>query len=210
MLRILYVCDCLPHPPTSGGRQRTNVLLRALQSYGRTDFVHVARDGTVFPELAEDCRERYGMVASVEPRPRGAYFPWRLIRPAVAKSVDRFATAFGGKGVYYRPDAGVRAIVDRLIEENEYDLVVGRYLVPTAMTGVLDYADRMPIILDLDDVDHLMANEKPDPSMPFWKRAALKYQRRQISAAVNPLLDKAAHLWVTAGEDAKSLGAGRA
>jgi len=210
MLRILYICDCLPHPPTSGGRQRTNVLLRALRGYGETDFVHVARDGAVFHGLAEDCRERYGMVASVEPRARGTYFPWKLVRPVAVKSVDRVATAIGSRRVYYRADEGVKAVVDRLMAENKYDLVVGRYLVPTAMSGVLDYADRLPIVLDLDDVDHLVANEKGSGSMPLLRRVALTYQRRQISAAATPLLEKAAHLWATAGEDAEAIGAVRA
>jgi glycosyltransferase involved in cell wall biosynthesis len=93
------------------------------------------------------------------------------------------------------------------MQHNEYDVIVSRYLYPVAMAGLLNQG-RVPVLIDLDDVDHVVARGNIDPSTPWVRRFVYSMQRPQIERAVPPLLNAASHLWVSAVDDLPYLGSG--
>lgn len=209
MLRILCISHCLPHPATSGGNQRTALLLRALAEFGATDLIQVCRHGPVSSALFEYCREKFHLLCAIEPLERGKFGPWRLFRPLHPTLVDRLAQVFGDQAITYRPDPRVREAVIEAMSRRHYDLIVGRLLYPTAMADVLQNSARVPVVIDLDDVDQLVARENIKASTPWFRRLVFSRQRPQIERATPPLLAAAAHLWVSASGDAHTLESAR-
>jgi glycosyltransferase involved in cell wall biosynthesis len=65
------------------------------------------------------------------------------------------------------------------------------------------------VIIDVDDVDHRVAEENGHPSVPWYKRMAFVRQAREIRHAALPLFPKASHLWVAASEDAEEFDPNR-
>jgi hypothetical protein len=73
------------------------------------------------------------------------------------------------------------------------------------MAGVLEESPGIPVLIDLDDVDHLVAREMAHDSIPWYKRAVFARQRPQIERAAPQAMRGAAHLWVACREDGKAL-----
>jgi polysaccharide biosynthesis protein PslH len=209
MSRILFITHALPFPPHLGGNQRTALLQRALNKHGQTDLLFVSRYGQLPQEMIEEGRKNHGLVESVALPRRGSLPPWNLIRRISPKIVDRFATAFGTQAVWYRPDAGLSAAVQKALAARQYDVIISRHLYPAAMSGILQHPPGLPVIVDADDVDHIVAEENGHPSVPFYKRVAFSRQTRQIRREALPLFAKATHLWVAAAQDAADLDASR-
>jgi glycosyltransferase involved in cell wall biosynthesis len=209
MLRILCIAHNLPHDPTTGGGQRTALLMRALSHFGKTDLINVARYSPVHPAVMEDCRKKYNLLAAVQPLPRGHYKPWKFVRRLKPSLVDRMARVAGTQTIMYRVDPNVRNVVRKAMAENHYDVIVGRFLYPTAMAGLLEDPVDVPILIDLDDVDHIVVREATHRSIPFMRRALNSLHRPQIERVVPPLMNAAAHLWVAAESDAREFEPGR-
>jgi glycosyltransferase involved in cell wall biosynthesis len=209
VLRILCITHCLPYPPTTGGSQRTALLLRALAQYGMTDLIQVCRYGPMQPALFEYCRGRFNLIAAIEPVHRGKYKPWNLVRPLRPKIVDRLARVLGDQTIMYRPDPRVRQAVQKAMSDTEYDVIIGRYLYPVAMADLLKNQADIPVLVDLDDVDHIVARENANRSTPWVRRVVYSMHRPQIERVVPPLLNAASHLWVSAVDDARNLGSAK-
>ena len=87
------------------------------------------------------------------------------------------------------------SVFRRALAEHDYDLVVGRYLRPTALSGALDCA---PLILDVDDLDYdPLRTQLVDPSTPIWRRPLIAHHLRQLERFVPVLLARCEHLWVS-------------
>jgi glycosyltransferase involved in cell wall biosynthesis len=119
--------------------------------------------------------------------------------------VDRLARALGDQTIVYRPDPKVAQVVREAMQRNHYDVIVGRYLYPVAMAGLLNQG-QVPVLVDLDDVDHVVARGNTDRSTPWVRRFVYSIHRPQIERAVPPLLNAASHLWVSAVDDVPYLG----
>ncbi|MDP9089317.1 MAG: glycosyltransferase family 4 protein [Pseudomonadota bacterium] len=204
-MRILCLTHTLPYPATTGGNQRTALLLRALAQHGPTDLIQVCRYGPTAALSLEGCRQRFNLIAAVEPTEPGTYKPWNLIRPLQPVMVDRLARALGDQTIVYRPDPKVMQVVREAMQNNHYDAIVSRYLYPVAMAGLLNQRN-VPVLVDLDDVDHVVARDNTDRSTPLVRRLVYSMQRPQIERAVPPLLNAASHLWVSATDDVPFLG----
>jgi glycosyltransferase involved in cell wall biosynthesis len=121
--------------------------------------------------------------------------------------VDRLARVLGDQTIMYRPDTRVTQVVREAMKENKYDVIVGRYLYPVAMADLLNQG-HVPVLIDLDDVDHVVARDNIDRSTPWLRRAVYSMHRPQIEKVVPPLLNAASHLWVAAVDDVPYLGSG--
>jgi hypothetical protein len=202
MRRILCISHVLPFPPNIGGNQRTALLVRALSKYAPVDMIFVGKWGPLPRELADEARREHGLIDEVTLHRRGTLPPWNLVRPLSAKIVDRLASAFGTQAVWYRPDERLTGSVQKALAGQKYDLIISRHLYPAAMAGILHQPPGIPVIVDVDDVDHVVAAENLHPSVPLYKRLAFARQTKQIRDAAVPLFAKASHLWVAAAQDA--------
>jgi glycosyltransferase involved in cell wall biosynthesis len=203
-LTILFITGGTPWPVYAGVNQRTHLLLRALRRCGTVDTVINSRYATVSDEDAERLREQYGVIARLVPHDPGADGPWRLIRRVSPEWASRAARHIGGPGLEYRPQEHLRCWLAERLQENPYDLIVGRYLRTLASSGALAW---QPVILDLDDYDcATQASRLQAPGLSALDRYSLRRQRRRLEKIVPRLLNRCAHIWVASGEDQKLLG----
>jgi polysaccharide biosynthesis protein PslH len=209
MRRILCISHVLPFPPNIGGNQRTALLFRALAKYAPIDMIFVGRWGPLPKDLAEEARQNHRLVDEVTLRRPGTRPPWSLVRRFSPKIVDRLASAFGTQAVLYQPDPTLSGAVQKALGAQKYDLIISRHLYPAAMSGILRKPPGIPVIVDVDDVDHIVAAENLHPSVPLYKRMAFSRQTRQIRDAAIPLFGRASHLWVAAEQDTVDFEPGR-
>lgn len=203
MLRILCISHALPYPLTVGGHQRTALILQSLSKFGETDLILLARYGLLPESVYEEGRRDHRLIEAVTPLSAGSHAPWKFLRPISPKMVDRVAAAFGSQAIQYQPDPIVRAAVEKILSQTKYDLIVSRHLYPAAMAGLLGASPKIPVIIDADDVDYIVASENSHPSVPRLKRIAFAMQRRQVRPVTLPLFRSASHIWVPAVQDAQ-------
>jgi polysaccharide biosynthesis protein PslH len=148
-------------------------------------------------------REKFNLVECVRSAARGEHGLWRLFRPIHPRLVDRVAHNVGRRSVDYAPDCATRSAFRRTIEHHSYTAIVGRYLLPTAKAGALGQSDRrVPIILDVDDLDTEVYRTKIGvPGLAAWKRAVVRRHLDQLERIVAELLPKFDHVWVTSPLD---------
>ena len=162
-------------------------MYRALAELGDVEMFIV---GSNLRPSFKVAKERYNIVGSCQPMPRGERSFMRLVRPVHPKAIDLVATAFGRRARDYEPDPRVAAAVNEVLESRRYDLVVGRYLRPTIKTGLFG---RMPLVVDMDDLDtdvYETRLERPglDPITRVIVRSHAR-QMHEIMHRVVPLTD---------------------
>ena len=196
--RILLVTMGVTHPPTGGGRQRNNLLLRALQHIGDVDVVAI--DGSPLDQREElYMREHEGLKAVLRMPLHGDLPPWRWFAPLNPKLVQRLAHNLGNRRRLYRPRPPIDQVVRRLQEERRYDVVVGRYLL-YAMTAGLHQHPRS--ILDVDDVDTEKYRYRiNDPNEVFWHRWVLRRHLKHLQPIMGENLPLFKALWVANPSD---------
>lgn len=194
-MRFLFVSHSLPYPLTNGGNQRTALLLRALQELGEVDLLLMHGETPPDESVLSHLRQHYNLLACL-PMPRRAERPgWQRLRPLHPRLVDRLAHHLGRDAIHYRKHERVASILDRAVANGSYDLIIGRYLKPSAMSGALDYT---PIVLDVDDLDYeLWRTRLEDPTAPALKRPFFRHHLRQLKRLVPRLLAQCERLWVS-------------
>jgi len=196
--RILLVTMGFTHPPTIGGRQRNNLLLRALQQIGDVDLVAI--DGRPLDHQDElYMRAHHGLQAVVRMPIHVELPPWRWLAPLHPRLIERLAHNLGKRKRVYQPRQPVAQAVHRLQEERHYDLVVGRYL-QYAMTAGLHLHPHS--ILDVDDVDTEKYRSRiDDPNEVFWHRWVLRSHLNQLQPILRENLPRFTALWVSNPSD---------
>ena len=196
--RILLVTHCLPYPPVSGGRQRTYFLHKALSSIGDVDvlLMQKLKDPRFVQELCQHCN----IVETVDPLPRGQRSTLRPVRPLAPKLVDRLATTLGDRGRDYTPDPNAAEAFQRLVASTQYDLIVGRFIRPTALA--LSGQDLPPVMIDVDDIDFVryqtwIRRRGTDP----LTRLLVGRHLRRVREVLPPFIRRCAHLWVASPRD---------
>ena len=128
---------------------------------------------------------------------------WRWLRSLSGPLAERVAYHVGRDAVRYREHERVSSVLHRALDARRYDLVVGRYLKPTAVSGALDYG---PLILDVDDLDYdPLRTRLIGPSTSVWKRPLIAHHLRQLERLVPPLLAECEYLWVSNRADQDEL-----
>jgi glycosyltransferase involved in cell wall biosynthesis len=191
-LRILFVTSVSPFPPTAGGNQRSNLLLRAVRELGEVDLILYTRDGLEdeLPTLERD----FGLVERIPWDLAGRAFPFSLVYPLAPARVQNIAGTLMPRTLDYRPVAKVARRIRKRIAERKYDLVVGRYLLPTLKTGCLGST---PALLDLDDIDsHVYRERLKQPGLSFARRVANWWQAFQITRLLPSRLRLFERIWV--------------
>ncbi|HMN95669.1 MAG TPA: glycosyltransferase [Phycisphaerales bacterium] len=209
--RALLVTAVPPHPPTTGGAQRTNLIHRALARIADVDLF-LLRDRREFPadDLAS-LESRFGLVACVPRRRRGEWLPWSLARRFAGARVDRVAHHLGSVAVEFRPDPRIAQAAKAMVAARRYDFAVARYLTAAAKC---DLFDSLPVLLDVDDLDLEVVASRVAASMggapggagrvsvkTLLRRTLERRHLRQLQGIVDPLLRRCAGHWIAKEAD---------
>lgn len=135
----------------------------------------------------------------VEPLKRGELLPWRYLRPCAPSLVDNIAYNLGRRELDYARDPKVGAVLDRMLAQRRYDLIVGRHLKYPSKAGALSYS---PTIVDVDDSElELYRSIIQDRCTGSLRRVVLKQRIRSLDKIVPRLMGQSTCLWVSKEED---------
>lgn len=198
MSKILLVTASVPHPTDNGGRQRTNLLFRALSAHHEVSLLVVASPARVVDRVLLE--SEFGLLDVVAPLELRERLPWRWLRRIRAYPVDRLAEWIGPCDIGYQVEPNARRALDACLSSTSYDLIVGRYLTAVARTGALD--TRLPVLLDVDDHDvDLVRSELEAPGVSALRKPGLRRRLRKLREHVPTLLCKCRGLFVCSSED---------
>src|SRR6185369_7278490 len=184
-------------PPDAGDRQRTSLMLDALQSFAEVDLL-LQRHEEVAPEVVERVISRCRVLFAPLTR-RGQRGLWRLIRPLAAHPVDRLAHNLGRTSVGYSPDPAIAPVFEAAHAERPYAAAICRHLVPLARAGTLG---RIPTLLDSDDLDIEVYRTRLNATPPgSWQRWVLGQHLRGLRRIVPRMHTRCAHIWIATPED---------
>ena len=197
-MRILYVAPHLPISPTSGGVQRTALLLSALQELGIVDAVFLPAqhpDQAALAAVQSIDARRW-----VESTDRIAQ-SWlqRLNLPSwllLNNGIGAFLTGGRHRWQPYQP------LVDEAGDLGGYDLVVARYL---SAACILDLFRHPRLVIDVDDYDPDRQRQRLG-NAGWLKGLTLRRVLRYSEAAHHQFLPRAAHCWVSNPSDRQHPG----
>ncbi len=198
-LRILYVTNRVPGNMNRGDTQRATILYRALAAAGHVETVLLADPAIFHPDRSPTLRNDFGVIDCHRLPQPGEYGPWRWFRSLRPGLIDRLAHNLGDPAVTYNLHAELADILHRHIQQGGYDLVVSRYLQPTAAAGLLDHR---PLLLDLDDIDMVSVHSRMHrPEVGRLQQYFLQRKFDAIQRTVPPLLGRWSLGWVCCPED---------
>lgn len=196
-MRILFITSVSPYPVTAGGNQRSNLLYRALSEFADVDLALYSRDD--LPDVRQKLKDDFRLIAQFPWKLAGMSFPFSFFYRIHPKAVQAVAATLLPRRLDYRPDPSAAFKLRALLQKNSYDLVVGRYLLPTLKSGVLGY---VPTVLDLDDVDsHIYRSRLQLPGLSMVRKFANYWHYHQIEALLPSRLRLFNRVWVSHDED---------
>jgi glycosyltransferase involved in cell wall biosynthesis len=195
--RILFVTKSVPFPPTAGSSQRTANLIEALEAVGEVSlFVIGPKDRRPFLEQAG-----YRVAATAEPTMRSSSRVGRFIGSIAPGRADALWRVYAGVAVDFTPDPGLWAALQRTVSHDRYDLLVGRYLVPSIQAGLLE-TGMPPAIVDIDDVDSkAVAAKMRSPASSIALRVLLRARLGAVQEFEKIRLGQAGVLWFSNPDD---------
>lgn len=198
-MRILFAAGNLPVPPTSGGAQRTALLLRSLRELGDVDSVFVLPEKPgreTMAELQKECAVKliFSTREILAERPGAVWGRW--VRGSIGRDLQAFADASRFRWQAHAPS------VARLGDVSGYDLIVARFL---QVAATLDLFGRGPLVLDVDDYDPDRLKLRLRQS-GWLKNLTLQRSLRYSQTAHNFYLPRAAHCWVAQAGDRRHPG----
>jgi glycosyltransferase involved in cell wall biosynthesis len=195
-LRILFVTRNTPFPPVAGSSQRTALLIESLQAIGEVDLF-VIGPNELKPFLENQGYRVVATARSGKTR-RGL---WRSLFFLTESQVERIWRLGAGPTADYQPDSEIAEIFDRVIADGNYDLIVGRYLAPSAQAGMFR-AGLPPTIVDIDDVDSRAIAAKIDsPATGFLLKWIMRGRAAAVARNEKSLWDQATRLWFSNPDD---------
>lgn len=203
-MRILLVTSSLPWPTHGGGNQRTNLLHRSLSELGRVDTVMISRYGKVDSGKWQDVVNGFGGKHVFEERLAEHRAPWRWARKFSRSMPHRLTHLLWGWGCDFVPDRYVASRLGRLVEQENYDLIVGRYMWALARSGVMGMR---PTLLDVDDFETDVIEADLEARQPEgFHRKWIERRYRQVARIERKILDGCDHAWVAKAGDTKRVG----
>lgn len=195
-MRILFVTPHYACKPTSGGGQRTQLLLAALEALPFIDAIDIA----VLDEQGRSATEFFSgsyKVRTIKLKSRAELGLWRYLKALIGARADTLATSFGARKTQY--SSAMIAAQDKP-DWSQYDAVVGRYLRPTAMLGCFESS--LPIYLDIDDRDDVLYSSRLNaPNLNFVKKLILRWHLKQMQNIQSKLLPLCRHAWLASAGD---------
>lgn len=197
--KFLLITPSYACAPITGAGQRTMLIYNALKKMGAVDVIIVGTDEN--NDFLRSCFNEAREVKCFKPLERGEMGFWRYFRGISPKLFDLLATTFGGRKSLYSPDNALQNQLMKLYQENNYDLIIGRYLRPTVRTGAL-HNEQFSVVLDLDDRDDVVYRSRLNRKNLFILfRLVLIWHEKQMLKIMPGLLKKASHIWLTSEQD---------
>lgn len=201
-MRLLYVSHRAPIPTNTGGLQRSNLLIQAMQRVGEVRMVLLCNPEGSPPEDREAMRRDWGLLRFEKPYIHSDLKPWRWLRPIHPKLVQRAAHNLGQRQLDYQADPALTARLKQTVVDEKIDLIVGRYLQPTIHSGALETG--LPVVLDVDDLDtRVYASRLEHGQENALGRAVVRRHLHQLQAFEPGLLKRFHHLWLASETDRK-------
>lgn len=202
--RVLLVSPLAPYPPNKGGRQRTALLARALRACGQVDLLLMPPWSLPPADSVEHMEKQFGRVKIIEPKPRSTSGLFKVLRPLHPRTIDRLSYQLEPINRAYAVDPRADEWVAEQQRKGTYDLIVGRYLAPTARSGAFDHA---PVIVDIDDLDTTVQRARlAAPGCDMLSRVLARRRLRDLESFLPSLLSRAAHLWLANSRDLHDVG----
>ncbi|MEW6514345.1 MAG: glycosyltransferase family 4 protein [Pseudomonadota bacterium] len=195
--RILFVTRNAPYPPVAGSSQRTANLIEGLRQVGDVSLFMI---GT--PQRREMIEGAgYRVAATAEPTARQQSAIGRGLERLVPGRAENAWRALAGVEVDYTPDRGLHQALRELVAVEHFDLLVGRYLIPSAQVGIFG-PGLPPAIVDIDDVDSkAVAAKIASPASSALLRAVLRTRHGKVVRHERALHARAARLWFSNPDD---------
>ncbi len=204
-MRILVVTSMPPAPAlATGGGQRTDLLLRALEAAGEVDLFLVLQLRLVTEEQLARVAARHRLVGHAMRTLHPAAGPWRFGAGRLPGRLGETARRLAAQAGHYARDPAVAGSVDACLAARSYDLVVARYLAPALRAGLPRRRRRYKLCLDLDDLDSRVLEEQvaATSERAGWPGAL---SIRQLRRTVRRSLPRFDHVWLTDARDGRDL-----
>lgn len=203
--RILFVTWMVPYPTTIGGAQRTNLLYHALARLGHVDLVVLDKLTDYSTAEIQILRREFNMVAHAPICHAGSKGLWKYIARFSPKLVNRLAHNLNASRSLYEKDARLCESLGQMIQEGDYDLVVGRYAKSLAKVGLP--SGKIPSVLDIDDLDSdVYASRLEAPNQGAFQKWMIRRHLKQIKRALPSFLKRLDHCWVANPENLNAPG----
>ena len=151
-MRILVVTSKPPLPALlTGGGQRTDLLLRALERCGEVDLVVVGPQALCTDDDLAPVRARYRLLGCCTWTTRLWAGPWRFPAGWLPGLPGRTAEALALQTRRYSVERDLARWLGSVADAGRYTVVVGRPLEPLLRAGILGTGAR--VVLDVDDLD---------------------------------------------------------
>lgn len=205
-MRILVLTNKPPLPRLlTGGGQRTDLLLRALERCGEVDLLLVVQPELCTAGELEVVRARYRVVGRYEWTSKLWAGPWRFPAGWLPGSPGRAAEALAMQTRRYGRERALARQVQACWRAGNYDVVVGRPLEPVLRAGILATPAR--VVLDVDDLESEMLQQQlaaPD-RQPALPRAIDTVLVRRLRATEARAFRSCRHVWLASEEDHERL-----
>lgn len=189
--KILYTSPNLPTPTTSGGAQRTALLLKALQQIGEVDSIFLPAK---LPDTASALKiQKISNCLSIESTDAIRRQRVGILGKTCTKSLQTFIKAELHKWHPHQP------LIEKMPNLDDYDLVISRYLSPACMLNLFRHPR---LIIDVDDYDPDRLRQRIYNS-GFVKNLTLRRCLNASKQAHREKIPQAANHWVSNPVDKK-------
>lgn len=198
-LSFLFVSSSAPLPAVTGGNQRTNLLIRALQLLGTVNLVLLQQLDRECSGLRQQLQEEFGLIEEVKPTLRRHVGRWAIFAPIAPRLVSRLAHNLGRRSIDYSADPAVSGSVRGLLGEGGYDFVVSRHLSTAGKAGLIG---QKGLIVDIDDFESEVY-ESRIRALPRgrWERLILASHARQLRRIESSMVRHTDLVWVAKASD---------
>lgn len=170
-MRILFVSGANPFGTAiSGDMQRSRLLLKALARLGEVDVVTFSGDAV---SNLDHVRLVFSKTMDWEVRVTGKVKKWMAAMP------------FGDVSSIFPVNREQESILDGIIGQGDYDVIVSRYLFRTSACGLLKYWDRL--LVDFDDDPQFYFTQQITPSSSLFRKTRLSLSARKVDRLTREL-----------------------
>lgn len=204
MMRSLLITNTSPWPANTGGRQRTNLVHRALAAAGSVDLFLLAGEPDLSDEIFGVLRESYGLIGFAKPLATSQMGWWKHVRPLHPALVNRVANVLQPSRRYELTDPDVAGTLRKAADLASYDVIVTRYLRSAVAADVLK-AGR--VVVDVDDLESSVLSMRLDSgSDRSLRRAYLRRSLNSVRSIERRQLAQCRHAWVAKRSDLPDIG----
>ena len=188
-MKILFISPVFPFPATSGDRQRTDLILKALRHLGEVDLI-VGSFSAVPTGFNVDLPAQMGVSEYLFLSPKTRIGKWfRRLRLLIGRLIPSLGM--------YAVDQRLRRLVSDYCDDNDYNCIVVRYLSAACWVD-LPGKYNIPVYLDCDDYppDNLRSEFKSD-AFPLSRRFLAVISYLSLKRYIDKKLQAFDGIWVS-------------